>query len=73
MKTIKDLVMDSLEERIKALAAAAGELVEQVENYTMRAGSRHLLLSAKERLKHLLEDQPSKSSVITPGASPPRR
>ncbi len=56
MKTINELIMDSLEERLKKLNAAAKALVEQVENYTMRAGSRSMLLDAKEKLKAVLRE-----------------
>lgn len=56
MKTINELIMDSLEERLKKLNAAAKALVEQVENYTMRAGSRTMLLDAKEKLKAVLRE-----------------
>lgn len=48
--------MDSLEERLRKLNAAAKALVEQVENYTMRAGSRTILLNAKEKLKDALRE-----------------
>jgi hypothetical protein len=56
MKTINELIMDSLEDRIKELTAAAKALVEQVENYTMKAGSRTMLLLAKEKLKTVLRE-----------------
>ena len=56
MKTINELIMDSLEERLKKLNATAKALVEQVENYTMRAGSRTMLLDAKEKLKAVLRE-----------------
>lgn len=56
MKTINELIMDSLEERLQKLNAAAKALVEQVENYTMRAGSRTILLNAKEKLKDALRE-----------------
>ena len=46
--------MDSLEERLREVLAAARELVEQVESYTTRAGSRSMLLNAKERMKQVL-------------------
>lgn len=54
-KTINDIIMDSLEERLKIIMDAATNLVEQVENYTTKAGSRFLLLDAKDRLKKALE------------------
>ena len=54
-KTINDIIMDSLEERLKIIMDAATNLVEQVENYTTKAGSRFLLLDAKDRLKKVLE------------------
>lgn len=57
MKTINELIMDSLEERIKSLREAAAALVEQVENYTMKAGSRSMLLNAKDNLKRILENR----------------
>ena len=56
MKTINELIMDSLEERLKKLNAAAKALVEQVENYTMRAGSGGELRDAKEKLKAVLRE-----------------
>ena len=49
--------MDSLEERLKALDAAARALVRQVEDYTMRAGSRSMLLNAKEQMKKVLDGE----------------
>lgn len=56
MKTISEIIMDSLEDRIVEISAAARALVKQVEDYTMRAGSRSMLLSAKDHLKQILED-----------------
>lgn len=56
MKTINELIMDSLEERIKKISAAAWKLVEQVEKYTFEAGSRSMLLNAKEKLKDALRE-----------------
>ena len=54
MKTLKEVIMDSLGERLREILAAARELVEQVESYTTRAGSRSMLLNAKERMKQVL-------------------
>lgn len=56
MKTITDIIMDSLEERIKEISAAAWKLVEQVEKYTFAAGCRSQLLDAKEQLKKVLRE-----------------
>ena len=56
MRTINDLVMDSLEERLREVIAAARELVLRVEDYTERAGSRTILLNAKEKLKTVLRE-----------------
>ena len=56
MKTINSLIMDSLEERMKEVITAARELVLRVEDYTERAGSRTILLNAKEKLKDALRE-----------------
>lgn len=54
MKSLNECIMDSLETRIRELRAAAEALVAQVENYTMNAGSRSMLLLAKENLERVL-------------------
>ena len=40
-----------LRDEIEALRKAAKDLLVQVENYTMKAGSRTLLLQSAERLR----------------------
>jgi len=53
--SIDKIIIETLEKRVATLTAAARELVRQVDNYTVRAGSRTLLLNAKRRLEEVLD------------------
>ena len=56
MKSLNELIMDSLEERIKQLRAAAKDLADRVEEYTEQRCSRSILLLAKDHLRQVLEE-----------------
>ena len=56
MKSLNELIMDSLEERIKQLRAAAKDLADRVEEYTAQKCSRSILLLAKDRLRQVLKE-----------------
>ena len=47
---------DSLRQSYKRIKEAARYLLEQVENYTTKAGSRCLLLNAANELRHAIEE-----------------
>lgn len=46
---------DSLRESYKRIKQAANNMLEQVDNYTMKAGSRCLLLKAASELRAALK------------------
>lgn len=54
--SINEIIMESLEARIREISDAAWSLVKQVDKYTSEAGYRGDLLAANEQLKKVLRE-----------------
>ena len=54
--SVNEIIMESLEARIRKISDAAWSLVKQVDKYTSEAGYRWELLAANEQLKKVLRE-----------------
>lgn len=54
--SVNEIIMESLEARIRKISDAAWSLVKQVDKYTSEAGYRWDLLAAREHLKKVLRE-----------------
>lgn len=54
--SVNEIIMESLESRIRKISDAAWSLVKQVDKYTSEAGYRWELLAANEQLKKVLRE-----------------